>query len=240
MVSELVLWPVSMMIGALKPFLRRMRTASRPSMSGRPTSMITRSIWPALAACTPLVPLSTATDFELLVQRELLDQRVAQLAHRRPRSGSCGHSTFEPSRKQAPAIRTVGEVEHSGVKEQAGFATRTRFASIPDASALFYAAAGVFGDSRAHPPREPDPRRAAGGAARDSGRARPRRHPRQQARRRRRNPARAVSAGPPVVAGRPLAAATQPAAASAHYPEPGVVRRYHRPPLQPAVHALGQ
>ena len=34
MVSESVSWPVSMMIGALKPFLRRMRTASRPSMSG--------------------------------------------------------------------------------------------------------------------------------------------------------------------------------------------------------------
>ena len=32
MVSESVSWPVRMMIGALKPFLRRMRTASRPSM----------------------------------------------------------------------------------------------------------------------------------------------------------------------------------------------------------------
>ena len=61
MVSESVSWPVSMMIGALKPFLRKMRTASRPSMSGSPTSMITRSICPALAACTPLLPSSTAT-----------------------------------------------------------------------------------------------------------------------------------------------------------------------------------
>src|SRR5438128_11743527 len=60
MVSESVLCPVNMMIGALKPFLRRMRTASRPSTSGSPTSMITRSICPALAVCTPLVPLSTA------------------------------------------------------------------------------------------------------------------------------------------------------------------------------------
>src|SRR3974377_1638130 len=58
MVSESVSWPVSMMIGALNPFLRKMRTASRPSMSGRPTSMITRSICPALAACTALVPFS--------------------------------------------------------------------------------------------------------------------------------------------------------------------------------------
>ena len=79
MVSESVSWPVSMMIGALKPFLRRMRTASRPSMSGRPTSMMTRSIWPALAACTPLVPVSAADRLEFLVQRELLDQRLAQL-----------------------------------------------------------------------------------------------------------------------------------------------------------------
>ena len=47
--------------GALKPFLRRMRTASRPSMSGKPTSMMTRSICPALAACTPLLPFSAAT-----------------------------------------------------------------------------------------------------------------------------------------------------------------------------------
>jgi hypothetical protein len=60
MVSESVLCPVNMMIGALKPFLRRMRTASRPSTSGSPTSIITRSICPALAVCTPLVPLSTA------------------------------------------------------------------------------------------------------------------------------------------------------------------------------------
>jgi hypothetical protein len=61
MVSESVSCPVSMMIGALKPFLRRIRTASRPSISGNPTSMITRSIWPASAACTPLLPFSAAT-----------------------------------------------------------------------------------------------------------------------------------------------------------------------------------
>src|SRR5262245_49440299 len=51
-----------MMIGALKPPLRRIRTASRPSTSGRPTSMITRSTWLDLAACTPLAPFSTAID----------------------------------------------------------------------------------------------------------------------------------------------------------------------------------
>ena len=40
--------------------------------------MITRSIWPALAACTPLLPFSTASGLELLVQRQLLGQRIAQ------------------------------------------------------------------------------------------------------------------------------------------------------------------
>ena len=78
MVSESVSCPVSMMIGALKPFLRRMRTASRPSMSGSPTSMMTRSIWPALAACTPLAPVSSDSGLEFLVQGKLLDQGVAQ------------------------------------------------------------------------------------------------------------------------------------------------------------------
>ena len=79
MVSESVSWPVSMMIGDLKPFLRRMRTTSRPSTSGRPTSMITRSICPPLAACTALVPAVDGDGVEFLVQRQLLDQRVAQL-----------------------------------------------------------------------------------------------------------------------------------------------------------------
>ena len=36
MVSESVSWPVSMMIGALKPPLRKERTTSRPSVSGKP------------------------------------------------------------------------------------------------------------------------------------------------------------------------------------------------------------
>src|ERR1700748_2366187 len=78
MVSESVLCPVNMMMGALKPFLRRMRTASRPSTSGSPTSMITRSICPALAALHPLGAIVDRDRFEFLVQRELLDQRLAQ------------------------------------------------------------------------------------------------------------------------------------------------------------------
>src|SRR6266852_933816 len=48
-----------MMIGALKEFFLKIRTASRPSMSGRPTSIMTRSICPPFAACTPLAPVST-------------------------------------------------------------------------------------------------------------------------------------------------------------------------------------
>src|SRR3954449_6566574 len=53
MVSESVSWPVSMMIGALKPPLRSERTTSRPSVSGRPTSISTRSGELALAALAP-------------------------------------------------------------------------------------------------------------------------------------------------------------------------------------------
>ncbi len=79
MVSESVSWPVSMMTGALNPFLRRMRTASRPSTSGRPTSMMTRSIWPAFAACTPLAPRLGGDGFEFLMQGELLREGLAQL-----------------------------------------------------------------------------------------------------------------------------------------------------------------
>ena len=115
MVSESVSWPVSMMIGALKPFLRRMRTASRPSMSGRPTSMITRSIWPPWRACTPLVPVSTAIGLELLVQRELLDQRLAQFGIVVDDQDLAGirHGIASGA---APQLR---EVEHSGEKAQA-------------------------------------------------------------------------------------------------------------------------
>src|SRR5947209_7974145 len=46
--------------GALKPPLRSERTTSRPSVSGRPTSMSTRSGELILAAVAPLAPVSTA------------------------------------------------------------------------------------------------------------------------------------------------------------------------------------
>src|SRR3954464_8456093 len=60
MVSESVSCPVSMMIGALKPPLRRLRTTSLPSVSGKPTSISTKSGELALAALAPLAPVSTA------------------------------------------------------------------------------------------------------------------------------------------------------------------------------------
>src|SRR5689334_20510663 len=60
MVSESVSCPVSMMIGALKPPLRKLRTTSRPSVSGNPTSISTRSGESFLAAVAPLAPVSTA------------------------------------------------------------------------------------------------------------------------------------------------------------------------------------
>src|SRR3977135_4370771 len=49
-----------MNIGALKPPLRKERTTSRPSVSGSPTSISTRSGASALAALAPLAPVSTA------------------------------------------------------------------------------------------------------------------------------------------------------------------------------------
>ena len=42
-----------MMTGALKPLLRKSFTASRPSMSGSPTSRSTRSTWPFGASLSP-------------------------------------------------------------------------------------------------------------------------------------------------------------------------------------------
>src|SRR6516162_9004566 len=73
MVSESVSWPVSMMIGALKPFLRRMRTASRPSMSGKPQIDLSR-----LGSLHALIAVLSRDGFILLVQRKLLRQRAAQ------------------------------------------------------------------------------------------------------------------------------------------------------------------
>ena len=123
MVSESVSWPVSMMIGALKPFLRRMRTASRPSTSGSPTSMITRSIWPALAACTPLVPLSTA-----IASNSSCSASCSTSASRSSASSSTirilrvlGNVKAASGQSIRPAA--PGEVEHSGLKEQAGVDT---------------------------------------------------------------------------------------------------------------------
>ena len=67
-----------MITGALKPPLRRSFTASRPSMSGRPTSITTRSTWPCRADCNALGGGAFLDGLELLVERELLDQAVAE------------------------------------------------------------------------------------------------------------------------------------------------------------------
>ena len=70
--------PVSMMIGLLKPLLRRSLHASRPSMSGSCTSRITRSICPLFAFSTPCVAVAAADNFEFVVEAELLAQLLAQ------------------------------------------------------------------------------------------------------------------------------------------------------------------
>ena len=104
------------MIGALKPFLRRMRTASRPSTSGRPTSMITRSICPTLAVCTPLVPLSTA------IGSNSCSASCSTSASRSSESSSTIRMRFvipRPQDRHQPGT-ALREIEHPGVKEQAG------------------------------------------------------------------------------------------------------------------------
>src|SRR5262249_33533861 len=52
---------------------------------------------------------------------------------------------------------------------------------------------------------------------------------------RRRDPARAISAYPPVVAGGSPPAPPDLAARAPHHPRPRLVRGYHRPPVQPPV-----
>ena len=80
----------------------------------------------------------------------------------------------------------------------------------------------------------PPPRLADGRLPRISGGARPRRHQGQQARGRRRHPARAVPAGPAVVARRPRAAPGHPLPVRRDRPGRRLVRGSRRPPLQPA------
>ena len=139
---------------------------------------------------------------EFLVQRELLDQRLAQLGIVVDDQDFAGvrHSSPLDRRRPGTALR---EVEHSGVKEQAGLLLGRYRRPGCGYECWLRTALLARADPGAHAAGRPDPGRAARRAARGAGRARHGRHPRQQMRGRRRHPARAVSACPPVVAGRP-------------------------------------
>ena len=163
---------------------------------------MTRSICPALAACTPLVPFSTAIGFEFLVQRELLDQRRAQLgivvhdqdlaaiAHAPASGHACRLCAIARSRafrrKRASGLRPVAprRCDRSRTEED----LLRRATARADAPARFIPC------SECDAPGPPDARRPAGRAARSSGRAGPGRRTRQQARRGRSHAARALSA----------------------------------------------
>src|SRR5262249_13005116 len=72
-----------MMIGALKPPLRSERTTSRPSVSGRPTSISTRSGELAFAALAPFAPVPTAE-----ASHSACSDNCSTSASRRPVSSS--------------------------------------------------------------------------------------------------------------------------------------------------------
>src|SRR5262249_48343639 len=97
---------------------------------------------------------------------------------------------------------------------------------------LFHAPPRFFFDSRTGPAGQPDAGHPARGAPCAAGRARPRGHPRQQIRGRRRDPARAISAYPPVVAGGSPPAPPDLAARPPHPPRPRPARTYP-PPREP-------
>src|SRR5205823_6023057 len=124
-----------MMMGALKPFLRNIRTASRPSMSGRPTSMMTRSISPALADCTAWVPVSTATasnssckancstSVSRMSASSSTTRILRELAMILPRAliaGRPAHDCFEvdPSREKAQARRRFSEGSEKSMRRK--------------------------------------------------------------------------------------------------------------------------
>ena len=71
--------PVSMTIGLLKPFLRSSLQASRPSMSGRPTSSSTRSRCSPLTTSMPFEAVPAVDDLEFVVQCQLVLQRLAKV-----------------------------------------------------------------------------------------------------------------------------------------------------------------
>ncbi len=70
---------VSIRIGFLKPFLRTIFTASRPSRSGKPTSMITRSGCALRARLNCFGAVFCLQNCEFVVQCELFGKRLPQI-----------------------------------------------------------------------------------------------------------------------------------------------------------------
>src|SRR5262252_6291569 len=206
MVSESVSWPVNMIIGALKEFFLRMRTASRPSMSGSPTSMMTRSTWLALAACTPLAPVSVE-----IASNSSCSDNCSTSASR----SSVSSSTIRILR--AVAMRSLGgqywlprlrQVQQSTRKAQAQLASHSRSDDGDFSLSVSYASDNACKYLRAYEARQSRARLAVGRMLAHQGGTRPFRHQGQQAGRGWRNPGRALSAGPVVVApGSPAPAA---------------------------------
>src|SRR5262245_47652988 len=222
-------------IGALKPFLRKMRTASRPSTSGRPTSIITRSICPFFAACTPFVPLSTA-----MASNSSCNANCSTNASR----SSASSSTIRIVRLLAIVPRPLQgrkrcpygsrEIEHSTLKEQAGTAIEVQEPSNIDAKKVLVSYHSTP-QARRFKPRLAHSRNA--GAA---GRNRARRHQGQQTRRRWWHATRHFSATAALVARRQASAARHLVAGATNKPGRCLVRRPYRPQIQSTDQNSGQ
>ena len=107
MVSASASWPVRMMIGALKPVLRRTFTASRPSMSGSPTSMDHEIDQPGPGGVDALGRVGFLQNGELLVQRELLGEGLAEVVVIvDQKDAACAHTV--PSLIAVRAARPTG------------------------------------------------------------------------------------------------------------------------------------
>src|SRR6266567_1379707 len=107
-----------MMTGALKPFLRNMRTASRPSMSGSPTS--TTRILRELAMMSPRALIAgRTTDDRLEVDRS----REKEQARRRCSDGP--EKSMRPKRVfEGETLRRRTTLRQIRVRARAGRATQ--------------------------------------------------------------------------------------------------------------------
>src|SRR5215831_1939935 len=68
----------------------------------------------------PRKKVGASSSLEFFMQRKLLDQRLRVVRSRRPRSGFCGYSSFLGPRIGNRPEQRSREIEHPGVKEQAG------------------------------------------------------------------------------------------------------------------------